>query len=80
MARVPAAMRRRDVLPRLSAAECKLLAVGIGTDERARDFCAHVGFPEEHLFADPENAAYDALGLNKGATLHLNPAKVVQRF
>lgn len=61
-----AAQLARDVQPRLDDADCKLLAIGIGTDERAREFCAHVGFPETSLFADPENAAYDALGLNKG--------------
>ena len=47
-------------------AECKLLAVGIGTAERAREFCEHVGFPAANLYADPENEAYTALGLKKG--------------
>ena len=27
----------------------------------AREFAAHVGFPLDRLYADPENAAYDAL-------------------
>ena len=61
-----AAQLARDVKPRLDEAGCKLLAVGIGTDERARQFCEHVDFPQELLFADPDNAAYDALGLKKG--------------
>ena len=61
-----AAQLARDVLPRLDEAGHKLLAVGIGTDERAREFCGHVGFPEANLYADPENTAYDALGLKKG--------------
>ena len=61
-----AAQLARDVKPRLDEACCKLLAVGIGTDERAREFCKHVGFPAANLYADPENEAYDALGLNKG--------------
>ena len=58
----------RDVLPKLSGASppVKLLAVGIGTAERGREYCDHVGFPAENLLCDPENAAYDALGLKKG--------------
>ena len=56
-----AAQLARDVKPRLDEAGCKLLAVGIGTDERAREFCKHVGFPATNLYADPENEAYDAL-------------------
>ena len=61
-----AAQLARDVKPRLDEAECKLLAVGIGTPEIAREFCEHVGFPAASLYADPENAAYTALGLKKG--------------
>ena len=63
-----AAQLARDVLPPLSAASpsVRLITVGIGTAERGREFCEHVGFPAENLLCDPENAAYDALGLNKG--------------
>jgi len=61
-----AAQLARDVKPRLDEAECKLLAVGIGTPERGREFCEHVGFPAASLYADPENEAYTALGLKKG--------------
>lgn len=55
----------RDVLPRLRATpgSPRLVFVGIGTAERARDFAARTALPLENLFADPENAAYDALGL-----------------
>ena len=61
-----AAQLARDVLPALEGSRAKLLTVGIGTPERAREFCSHVGFPAEALYADPENAAYDALQLQKG--------------
>lgn len=44
----------------------KLLAVGIGTPERGAEFCDHVGFYPENLVTDPDNAAYDALGLKAG--------------
>ena len=60
-----AAQLARDVLPALDGSRAKLLTVGIGTPERAREFCSHVGFPAEALYADPENAAYDALQLQK---------------
>lgn len=40
--------------------------VGIGTVERANEFCEHVGFPKANLLADPENAAYSALQLKSG--------------
>ena len=63
---VLAAQLARDVLPALDGSRAKLLTVGIGTPERAREFCSHVGFPAEALYADPENAAYDALQLQKG--------------
>ena len=59
----------RDVLPALSEAtspRVKLIAVGIGTAERGREYCEHVGFPADNLYCDPDNAAYDALGLKKG--------------
>lgn len=47
----------------------RLVAIGIGTPERAKEFCAHVGFPEACLYADPDNVAYDALKLNKVSPL-----------
>ena len=61
-----AATLARDALPRLQQAGVRPLCVGIGTRERAVEFCEHVGFPQEFLYADPENAAYTALGLKKG--------------
>jgi hypothetical protein len=57
----------RDVLPRLGEINVQLIFVGIGTAERARDFAARTGLPEGVLYADPANAAYDALGLESSA-------------
>lgn len=45
----------------------KVLLVSIGTLEKARGFVEKTGFPAENLFADGENATYDALQLKKGA-------------
>lgn len=55
---------RRDVKPVLDAAGVKLIAVSIGTPERALDFVRETEFPPENLFADPDAASYDALRLN----------------
>ncbi|CAG9460682.1 unnamed protein product [Pedinophyceae sp. YPF-701] len=55
----------RDALPRIQASGGKLFFVAIGVPERGRDFAARTGFPQELLFADPENACYDRLGLYK---------------
>lgn len=56
----------RDYLSRLKQNDCKLFLVSIGTPETGKKFAAKTKFPEELLFADPKNAAYDALGLRKG--------------
>lgn len=40
--------------------------IGIGTPERAVDFCSEVGFPASSLLADPTNACYDKLALRFG--------------
>jgi len=52
-------------VPRLEEAGVKLVAVGIGTPERAVEFSRHVGFEPERLFTDPENALYEALDFKK---------------
>jgi len=61
-----AAQIARDAVPRLTEAGVAVRCVGIGTLDTAQKFCDHVGFPRELLLADPENAGYTALGLNKG--------------
>lgn len=54
---------------------CKLLVVSIGTAARAKQFVDETGFPIEMLYADPENATYNALGFYKGvARTFFNPA------
>lgn len=67
----------RDVLPQLqksSANPPRLVFVGIGTSERARDFAQRTGLPLDVLYADPDNAAYDALGLESSfAAAFLSP-------
>lgn len=54
---------------------CKLLVVSIGTAARAKQFVEETKFPIDILYADPENATYDALGFYKGvARTFFNPA------
>ena len=43
-----------------------LYCIGIGTPERAVDFCSETGYPAQHLLADPENICYDRLSLRFG--------------
>lgn len=56
----------RDYLSSLKEQDCKLFLVSIGTTDTGKKFAAKTNFPEDLLFADPENAAYDALNLRKG--------------
>jgi hypothetical protein len=56
----------RDVVPALAEKNLKLIAIGIGTAERAQEFSDHVKFPADLLFADPENIVYERLELVKG--------------
>lgn len=53
----------------------KLLLVSIGVLEKGRAYVDETGFPAEDLYADPENACYDALALYKGwGRTFLSPA------
>mmetsp|Transcript_31567 Transcript_31567/g.87026 ORF Transcript_31567/g.87026 Transcript_31567/m.87026 type:complete len:175 (+) Transcript_31567:428-952(+) len=52
---------KRDWLPELEKVGVKLVAVGIGTAESAREFAAQVGLPVELVFADEEATAYRAV-------------------
>ena len=56
---------RRDIKPALDAQGIDLIAVSIGTPERALEFVSETGFPAANLYADPDNVCYDALKLNK---------------
>ena len=54
-----------ESLARAVAAGIDLIAVSIGTPERATEFVNETGFPAANLYADPDNVCYDALKLNK---------------
>mmetsp|Transcript_49687 Transcript_49687/g.121320 ORF Transcript_49687/g.121320 Transcript_49687/m.121320 type:complete len:145 (-) Transcript_49687:139-573(-) len=64
----------RELKPKLDQQGVRLVAVGIGIPEVGREFCEHTGFDPEFLFADPDNAAYEALELeNTVRALAFNP-------
>ena len=42
------------------------MCVGIGTADRAAEFCATYGMGTQFVYADPDNACYDALRLRAG--------------
>ncbi|XP_010444603.2 PREDICTED: thioredoxin-like protein AAED1, chloroplastic [Camelina sativa] len=73
----------KEAKPRFDAAGVKLIAVGVGTPDKARILATRLPFPVESLYADPERKAYDVLGLYYGlGRTFFNPAskKVFSRF
>ncbi|KAB5526566.1 hypothetical protein DKX38_020413 [Salix brachista] len=61
----------------------KLIAIGVGTPNKARLLAERLPFPMDCLYADPERKAYDVLGLYYGlGRTFFNPAsaKVFSRF
>lgn len=43
-----------------------MIAVGVGTSDKARILADQLPFPSDSLYADPERKAYDVLGLYHG--------------
>ncbi|KAK9902556.1 hypothetical protein M0R45_001492 [Rubus argutus] len=68
---------------RFDSAGVKLVAVGVGTPDKARILAERLPFPMDSLYADPDRKAYDVLGLYYGlGRTFFNPAsaKVFSRF
>ncbi|KAL6338951.1 hypothetical protein AAG906_024102 [Vitis piasezkii] len=68
---------------RFDSAGVKLIAVGVGTPDKARILAERLPFPLDCLYADPDRKAYDVLGLYYGfGRTFFNPAsaKVLLRF
>ncbi|KAF3320467.1 thioredoxin-like protein AAED1 [Carex littledalei] len=73
----------RDAKSKFESAGVKLIAIGVGTPDKARILAERLPFPLENLYADPDRKAYDVLGLYYGmARTFLNPAsrKAFSRF
>ncbi|XP_062005079.1 thioredoxin-like protein AAED1, chloroplastic isoform X1 [Rosa rugosa] len=68
---------------RFDSAGVKLIAVGVGTPDKARILAERLPFPMDSLYADPDRKAYDVLGLYFGlGRTFFNPAsaKVFSRI
>uniref|UniRef100_A0A2P2JE17 Uncharacterized protein n=1 Tax=Rhizophora mucronata TaxID=61149 RepID=A0A2P2JE17_RHIMU len=68
---------------KFDSAGVKLIAIGVGTPDKARILAERLPFPMECLYADPDRKAYDILGLYYGlGRTFFNPAsaKVFSRI
>ncbi|KAG5535457.1 hypothetical protein RHGRI_023281 [Rhododendron griersonianum] len=77
------ALALKESKPKFDAAGVKLIAVGVGTPDKARILAERLPFPLDCLYADPDRKAYDVLGLYYGiGRTFFNPAsaKVFSRF
>ncbi|OMP01749.1 Thioredoxin-like protein [Corchorus olitorius] len=73
----------KEAKPKFDAAGVKLIAVGIGTPDKARILAERLPFPMDSLYADPDRKAYNVLGLYYGlGRTFFNPAsaKVFSRL
>ncbi|KAF7828595.1 thioredoxin-like protein AAED1, chloroplastic [Senna tora] len=73
----------KEYKPRFDAAGVKLIAIGVGTPNKARILAERLPFPMDCLYADPERKAYNVLDLYYGIGRTLfNPvsAKVFSRY
>ncbi|KAK9990827.1 hypothetical protein SO802_025812 [Lithocarpus litseifolius] len=65
----------KEAKPKFDAAGVKLVAIGVGTPNKARILADRLPFPMDCLYADPERKAYDILGLYYGfGRTFFNPA------
>ncbi|KAM7263238.1 hypothetical protein ACFE04_000921 [Oxalis oulophora] len=60
------AAQLKEAMPKFEAAGVKLIAVGVGTPDKARVLAERLPFPMDTLYADPDRKAYDVMGLYFG--------------
>ncbi|KAJ3672810.1 hypothetical protein LUZ60_006184 [Juncus effusus] len=73
----------RDSISEFESCGVKLIAIGVGTTDKAQILAQRLPFPSEYLYADPNRKAYDLLGLHYGfSRTFFNPAstKIFSRF
>lgn len=73
----------KEANPTFDSSGVKLIAVGVGTLDKAHILAEQLPFPLDCLYADPNHKAYDVLGLYYGlGRTFFNPAsvKVFSRF
>ncbi|KAL8546817.1 hypothetical protein ACS0TY_006510 [Phlomoides rotata] len=62
---------------KFDSAGVKLIAVGVGTPDKAQLLADRLPFPSDSLYADPDRKAYNILGLYFGVLrTFLNPASI----
>nr|KJB48764.1 hypothetical protein B456_008G085700 [Gossypium raimondii] len=71
------ALGLKEARARFESAGVKLIAIGVGTPNKARLLAERLPFPMDCLYADPNREAYDILGLYYGfGRTFFNPASV----
>lgn len=73
----------KEYKAKFDSAGVKLIAVGVGTPDKARILADRLPFPMDSLYADPDRKVYDVLGLYYGlGRTFFNPAsaKVFSRM
>ncbi|KAM5576866.1 thioredoxin-like protein AAED1, chloroplastic [Rosa sericea] len=64
---------------KFDSAGVKLIAVGVGSPDKARVLAERLPFPMDSLYADPDRKAYNILGLYYGwGPTFFNPAIIVK--
>ncbi|KAK3149468.1 hypothetical protein QOZ80_3AG0217770 [Eleusine coracana subsp. coracana] len=56
----------KESMEKFDSAGAKLIAIGVGTPDKARILADRLPFPMQSLYADPERKAYNVLGLYHG--------------
>ncbi|CAN6286960.1 unnamed protein product [Urochloa humidicola] len=56
----------KDSMAEFDSAGAKLIAIGVGTPDKARILADRLPFPVDYLYADPDRKAYNVLGLYHG--------------
>ncbi|KAF8034254.1 hypothetical protein BT93_C0522 [Corymbia citriodora subsp. variegata] len=77
------ALALKESKAKFDSAGVKLIAVGVGTPDKARILAERLPFPMDCLYADPDRKSYDILGLYYGiGRTFFNPAsaKVFSRL
>ncbi|XP_006650537.3 prostamide/prostaglandin F synthase-like [Oryza brachyantha] len=56
----------KDSMAKFEEGGAKLIAIGVGTPDKARILADRLPFPIDNLYADPDRKAYDVLGMYHG--------------
>ncbi|XP_051117549.1 uncharacterized protein LOC127242167 [Andrographis paniculata] len=75
------ALALKEVKEKLDSWGVKVVAVGVGTPDKAKLLAHGLPFPMDSLYADPDRKAYEVLGLHYGLLRTLaNPVELSARL